>query len=858
MSASELDFGATIRAFSQGQRVFSRFSLIRILGRGGMGVVWLAKDDKLEREVALKFLPEAVALDPRSVDDLKQETRRSLELTHPHIVRIYDFFEDQTAAAISMEFVEGGSLARLAVDQPLRCFEPAQILQWLRQLVDALEYAHTKAKIVHRDLKPANLMISEEGDLKITDFGISATVTDSMTRVSRLMSSGATPAYSSPQQIMGERASPADDIYSLGATIFDLVTGKPPFHSGNLLVQVQSKTPDSMRKRREDLGVKGGEIPESWEKVVAACLAKEPSQRPASARAVLEGLETGRVVVAPPVLGGSSTGEAPAEKTEHPTVPLVPAGDTTRSGGHTPAPPPPPPPPDTGGQTDDKSAPTAAAAFAAAAALLKNAKGPGAKLQAFGAVLAGRAGLLPRLVGAAVPLLLVVLLVWLFAGGKDPEFNAPVYSAGGDAPGFIVPGPNALGPAASTNQSGSLSPNQSASQPPPGRDAAPIAASQAVRPPADSLAPGTATGSAGAFPPSSIPASTPPRTTTSSSTSPPAQQVVPPPPMPPSGTVRIVTEPAGATVVAEGRPIGLTPLELPSVRTGDVAFALRLAGYEDAVVNGRVREDDTLELQFKLRPLASASASVSSTAAAPAPDRAHGLTIPDLGLDLVWLQPGEFVLGSTPEESGPESDEQPQTRVRFSRGFWIGTTEVTQAQWRALMGSSPSNNRSGGDRAPVDRVSWDDAAAFCQRLDARERSAGRVPEGYVYRLPTEAEWEYACRAGTSGPYAGDLGQMAVTGRRTTSPRTVAGLQPNSWGLYDMHGNVAEWTSSWYGVYPGGSVTDYTGPRDGRVRVFRGGSYDSPARNARSAYRGWVSGSTAAPNRGLRVVLAPRL
>jgi formylglycine-generating enzyme required for sulfatase activity len=100
--------------------------------------------------------------------------------------------------------------------------------------------------------------------------------------------------------------------------------------------------------------------------------------------------------------------------------------------------------------------------------------------------------------------------------------------------------------------------------------------------------------------------------------------------------------------------------------------------------------------------------------------------------------------------------------------------------------------------------------------------------------------------------------MAVTGRRTTSPRAVAGLQPNAWGLYDMHGNVAEWTSSWYGVYPGGTVNDYAGPRDGRVRVFRGGSYDSPARNARSAYRGWVSGSTAAPNRGLRVVLAPRL
>ena len=99
---SENDFGATIRAYAPDQIVFSRFKLVRMLGRGGMGVVWLAYDRRLEREVALKFLPETVAHDPRSVDDLKRETRRSLDLTHPHIVRIYDFFEDQSASAISM------------------------------------------------------------------------------------------------------------------------------------------------------------------------------------------------------------------------------------------------------------------------------------------------------------------------------------------------------------------------------------------------------------------------------------------------------------------------------------------------------------------------------------------------------------------------------------------------------------------------------------------------------------------------------------------------------------------------------------------------------------------------------------
>ena len=121
----DLNLGATIRGFVPGQRLFDRYTLQRVVGRGGMGVVWLAQDEKLEQRVALKFLPEAVRLDSAALDDLKRETRRGLSLAHPHIVRIYDFVDDATAAAISMEYVDGPTLSALRIEQPSRVFEPA-------------------------------------------------------------------------------------------------------------------------------------------------------------------------------------------------------------------------------------------------------------------------------------------------------------------------------------------------------------------------------------------------------------------------------------------------------------------------------------------------------------------------------------------------------------------------------------------------------------------------------------------------------------------------------------------------------------------------------------------------------------
>ena len=208
------------------------------------------------------------------------------------------------------------------------------------------------------------------------------------------------------------------------------------------------------------------------------------------------------------------------------------------------------------------------------------------------------------------------------------------------------------------------------------------------------------------------------------------------------------------------------------------------------------------------------------------------------GMEFVGVPAGEFQMGST----GPMAydNEQPLTRVRISRGFYLGKYEVTQDEWQAVMGSNPSDN-SGCGRCPVEEVSWEEVQDFIGRLNARS-GGGR------YRLPTEAEWEYAARGGTTTEtYAGDLtqrgGNVPVlngiawydenSGGRT---QPVGEKTPNGFGLHDMLGNVYEWVGDWYGEYPGGPVTDSVGPQSGSKRVFRGGSWINYARDCRSAIR----------------------
>jgi formylglycine-generating enzyme required for sulfatase activity len=228
-----------------------------------------------------------------------------------------------------------------------------------------------------------------------------------------------------------------------------------------------------------------------------------------------------------------------------------------------------------------------------------------------------------------------------------------------------------------------------------------------------------------------------------------------------------------------------------------------------------------------------------------------------IGMEFVLIPAGSFMMGAGRFEGAAVADEKPQHRVTLSKPFYLGKYEVTQEQWAAVMGNNPS--RFKGRNNPVETVSWDDAQEFIRRLNAQE-------EHSRYRLPTEAEWEYAARAGSTGVYSfgDDSGQLEKYAwysepdslRGSTYP--VGQKQPNAWGLYDMHGNVYEWVQDWHGerYYPNSSGTDPQGPPSGSSRVLRGGSWLSTAEYCRSAGRNLNTPSLRYDFIGFRLALSP--
>ena len=238
--------------------------------------------------------------------------------------------------------------------------------------------------------------------------------------------------------------------------------------------------------------------------------------------------------------------------------------------------------------------------------------------------------------------------------------------------------------------------------------------------------------------------------------------------------------------------------------------------------------------------------------------------------NMVFIPPGTFRMGSPTNEVDRYRWEGPQTAVTISRGFWMGKYEVTQGEYLAVMGTKPSyfstNNGYAEDLSrPVETVSWDDATNYCAVLTQQERTLGRIPTNSVYRLPTDAEREYACRGWTSTrfSYGDDPGYTNLTDYAWYSDNSgfethpVGQKLPNLWGLYDLHGNVWEWCQDWWSVsLPGGIALDPQGPVTGSDRVIRGGVWSGLAGDCRSAYRGYGYPGGGSSDVGFRVLLVP--
>ena len=242
------------------------------------------------------------------------------------------------------------------------------------------------------------------------------------------------------------------------------------------------------------------------------------------------------------------------------------------------------------------------------------------------------------------------------------------------------------------------------------------------------------------------------------------------------------------------------------------------------------------------------------------------LDLNTMPLKMIKVKAGKFQMGS-PKNELERGIFETLHWVTLTKDYWLGETEVTQGQWKAVMGGNPSYSKKGDDY-PVESVSWDDAMAFCEKLN--KRYEGKLPSGYKFSLPTEAQWEYACRAGTttalnSGrdligkekcPNLNELGWYSYNKGNENYTHPVALKRRNAWGFYDMHGNVWEWCRDWYDSYNGDDETDPIGPETGSKRLLRGGGWSNSAWRCRSAWREGSTPSERYGNVGFRVALVP--
>ncbi len=290
------DLGPTIGALAEGQKVFDgRYTLMKIVGHSPLSVVWLAWDEKQDRDVALKYLPEMVKEDASALATLKREVFKLQELRNPLLIPIYAVENEGKAVAIVSEYIEGATFSELRSKKSNLVYSPTELADWLQQLCRLLDYGHSEVQLAHGALKPSNLIVSQKGALRASDFAIERHVTAFINRVSEGRTTAPNFTYLSPQQAAAIQAkenayviTAADDIYSLGATLYELLTSRAPFYTGDILLQLKQKIPPPMTHRRKELRVIGDPIPRVWEETIAACLSKDPTQRPQTIAQVVE------------------------------------------------------------------------------------------------------------------------------------------------------------------------------------------------------------------------------------------------------------------------------------------------------------------------------------------------------------------------------------------------------------------------------------------------------------------------------------------------------------------------------------------------------------------------------------------
>ncbi len=270
------EFEHTVLSFDAGETLSGRYRLQREIGRGGMSVIWLAADMRLDDlQVAIKLLPTALTMNAHAIARLKQEAKTLLDLSHPHIVRLMTFEQDSSRRGVAflvMQYVDGWTLEELLAENP-DGLQVDRVIRWAGQVAESIDYAHERG-ILHRDIKPSNIIVDRDDNAYLMDFGIARDAKDTMTRLTGRDSSGTLP-YMSPQQLRGMN-SRANDIYSFAATLYEAISGSPPFSTGDMQYQIMHTRPRVLDGQSDRLN-----------RGLQAGLAKEPRDRPVSARGLV-------------------------------------------------------------------------------------------------------------------------------------------------------------------------------------------------------------------------------------------------------------------------------------------------------------------------------------------------------------------------------------------------------------------------------------------------------------------------------------------------------------------------------------------------------------------------------------------
>jgi formylglycine-generating enzyme required for sulfatase activity/serine/threonine protein kinase len=755
------------------------YEVVRELGRGGMGVVYLVKNRLMGRLEVLKIIGRHLVERPGVVDRFLREIRSAAKLQHPNIVTAYTAMRLGEGLALAMEYVDGLDLAKLVKTKG--ALPIAHACYFIHQAALGLQHAHERG-MVHRDIKPANLILARDGKkamVKVLDFGLAKVTSEgqsdsNLTREGQMLG---TPDYIAPEQI--RNAQSADiraDIYSLGCTFYYLLSGGPPFRGDHLWDVYQAH----FSMDAGPLNLVRPEVPVELAAVVAKMMAKEPERRFQTPGELAQALTPFFKKSNEGARTSSSEMSAPGRPEEKVGAASLDQRSTLPGNSTTPAP----------VKAVNKPAEAIAAHVeagtqpAAVAAARQRHKARWLRPAVAAAVL---------LVGCAIAYGLIVK--WKTPNGVIEFVDLPT-----DAE-VLIDGERAT-----------------------------------LK-------------------------------------------------MPRDGKHPVFTVIAGNHKVTVRKDGLAMPAETVTVEAGDKApFTVRLAALPDRSKElpkdrGALEPTRTANKDARPSPEPAAQPSTSTPSLPPSFSNSIGMT-------LKQIPAGEFMMGSPDADAEATKDEKPEHPVRIS-AFYMGIHEVTQAQYQAIMGINPSYFSANGggknqvagrptDQYPVEYLTWLDAVRFCNALSVRDgllpfyeingEAAENVEipnkKGLGYRLATEAEWEYACRAGTKTKYSfgddaallNDYGWFDQNSVRMT--HAVGEKRPNAFGLYDMHGNVWEICGDVYdeNYYKHSSADDPFKLSGTGAQVIRGGSWRRLPQSSRSSMRVGYTPIGREPDLGFRVAL----